>query len=108
MLSPKTNVSDILERGYYDAGYQGAMNLTAGKMGENSNQISIRAIWIARFYAYAGKKNPALKWLRMAFEERDPFLVNLGVSRDWDSLRGEPRFQDLLRQMNFPKDEKIE
>jgi len=59
----------------------------------------------ARFYAYAGKKNPALKWLRKSFEERDPHLINLGVSRDWDNLRDDPRFQDLLQQMNLP-DEK--
>ena len=44
---------------------------------------------------------PALKWLRTAFEKRDPLLVNLGVSRDWDNLRDEPKFRDLLRQMNF-------
>jgi tetratricopeptide (TPR) repeat protein len=101
----KNEIADLLESCNNEAGYQRIMNLTAKQMEKSSKQTAIRPLWIARFYAYAGKKDPALKWLRTAFEERDPILINLGVSRDWDSLRDDTRFKDLLRQMNLP-DEK--
>jgi serine/threonine-protein kinase len=98
----KNEIACLLKPAHNAAGYKEVMNLVAEKVEETYKQTAIRPIWIARFYAYAGKKDPALKWLRIAFEERDPVLVNLGVSRDWDSLRDEPEFKDLLRQMNFP------
>jgi hypothetical protein len=44
----------------------------------------------------------ALTWLKKAFEEREPFMVSLNVDPFWNSLRSEPRFQDLERRMNFP------
>jgi TolB-like protein len=103
----KNEITNLLALGYAEVGYQGAMNLAAEKMKETSKQTNIQPIWIARFYAYAGKKNPAIKWLKKSFEERDPHLVNLGVSRDWDNLRDDPRFQDLLQQMNFLDNEKF-
>jgi len=101
----KSGITSLLKPALNATGYKEAMNLVAEKVAETYKQTAIRPLWIARFYAYAGKKDPALKWLRTAFEERDPILVNLGVSRDWDNLRDDPRFKDLLRQMNLP-DEK--
>ena len=35
--------------------------------------------------------------------ERQPPMTHLGVGWDWDSLRSDPRFQALLRRMNFPE-----
>jgi hypothetical protein len=28
-------------------------------------------------------------------------MIHLGVDLDWSSLRGEPRFQDLMRRLNL-------
>jgi TolB-like protein/Tfp pilus assembly protein PilF len=49
-----------------------------------------------------GQKDQALKWLEQAYQERSPQLAWLKVARMWDPLRSDPRFQDLLRRMNFP------
>ena len=43
----------------------------------------------------------ALECLERAYVNRDPNLPYLGVPV-FDSLRGDPRFNDLLRRMNLP------
>jgi hypothetical protein len=43
-----------------------------------------------------------LRWLERAFQARDVYLVHLKVSPLYDLVRGDLRFQDLLRRMNFP------
>ena len=35
-------------------------------------------------------------------EERAPNMLYMKVGAPWDTARGDPRFQALLRQMNFP------
>jgi tetratricopeptide (TPR) repeat protein len=57
---------------------------------------------IAQIYGALGQKDEALRWLEEAYREHDGNIVLLKVFPAWDSLRSEPRFQDLLRRMNFP------
>jgi eukaryotic-like serine/threonine-protein kinase len=53
-------------------------------------------------YTGLGEKEQALGSLQKAYEERDPSMIHLKVEPIFDSLRPHPRFQDLLRRMNFP------
>jgi tetratricopeptide (TPR) repeat protein len=57
----------------------------------------------ATVYAGLGEKDQALEWLFKAFEARSNSLILLNVDPVFDSLRSDPRFQDLLRRMNFPE-----
>ena len=56
-------------------------------------------------YAYLGlgDKDRALTYLEQAYEEQDPALFYLKVWPFLDPLRPEPRFQALLRRVNFPQ-----
>ena len=54
-------------------------------------------------YVALGQKDKALTQYEAAFEKRDDGLLLLRCRLEYDSLRDEPRFQDLLRQMNFPQ-----
>ena len=56
-------------------------------------------------YAYLGlgNKDRALTYLEQAYEEQDPALFYLKVGPFLDPLRPEPRFQALLRRVNFPQ-----
>jgi serine/threonine-protein kinase len=96
-------VSEALAQGYPEGGYPGAMRLAAEKLAARSQQTYLPAVRIARLYSHAGEKERALEWLEKAYFEHETPLVHLRVSWDWDSLREEPRFQDLLRRMNFPQ-----
>jgi hypothetical protein len=48
-----------------------------------------------------GETDEAFKWLARAVEERDPKIVYLRTKPFWDGLRGDPRFQALVRQMRL-------
>jgi tetratricopeptide (TPR) repeat protein len=53
-------------------------------------------------YAALGDTDKAFAQLEKAYEDRCEFLVYLKVYPGNDPLRSDPRFQDLLRRMNFP------
>ncbi|MCH6553888.1 MAG: tetratricopeptide repeat protein [Acidobacteria bacterium] len=59
---------------------------------------------LADVYLGLGEMEQALSLLEKAYEEHDVFLVWLKNHRIYDSLRSDPRFQALLRRMNFPED----
>lgn len=58
---------------------------------------------IGRLYLRLGENQQALEWYERAFAERDPQLVWLNRVTPEHPLWDNPRFQDLLRRMNFPR-----
>jgi TolB-like protein/DNA-binding winged helix-turn-helix (wHTH) protein/Flp pilus assembly protein TadD len=59
---------------------------------------------IAAVYAGLGSKEKAFEYLEKAYQERSSDLSYfLRADLRMDSLRSDPRFQDLVRRMNFPK-----
>jgi len=60
------------------------------------------AFCLAMGYALSGKSDKALRLLEQAYEERDAMMVQLKTNPALDSLHPDPRFQDLMRRMNFP------
>jgi TolB-like protein/DNA-binding winged helix-turn-helix (wHTH) protein/Flp pilus assembly protein TadD len=59
---------------------------------------------IARVYASLGENEQALMWLEKAYNDRSSWMTRIQL---WGpalgNLRADPRFQDLLRRMNFPQ-----
>ena len=93
---------EALARGYAAGGYPEAMRLAAETLAARSRTTYVQPTVIASLYAYAGDSDRALEWLGKAHDERDPVLVGLSVGPRWDSLRDDPRFQELLRRLNLP------
>ena len=58
---------------------------------------------IASIYTQLGETELAMATLEKAYEQRHGLLVYIKVDRKWDPLRDDPRFQDLVRRMNFPE-----
>ncbi len=54
-----------------------------------------------QYFALAGEKESALEWMAQAINERDAMAPWFHVIPQFNSLRDDPRFQDLLRRMNF-------
>jgi len=56
----------------------------------------------ALVYAGLGEREQVLAWLEKAYEVRDA-SISINKRSPWfDSLRSDPRFQDLLRRMGLP------
>ena len=53
-------------------------------------------------YIGLGEKNLALGWMERAYEEHVQEMVYIRAYPGWDAFRSEPRFQALVRRMNFP------
>jgi serine/threonine protein kinase/tetratricopeptide (TPR) repeat protein len=58
---------------------------------------------VALIYDGLGDNDNVFKWLDRAFREHSASLYALRVEAWSDRLRTDPRFQELLRLMNFPK-----
>ena len=73
---------------------------------ERSSKLSehryVMASMVALIYAAMQEKDEAFRWLETAYRERSVWMVYLNVDPRLDSLRSDPRFQDLMRRMNFP------
>jgi tetratricopeptide (TPR) repeat protein len=53
----------------------------------------------ALVYAGLAEYEEALTWLERAFDDRDPYLVWIGMDPRLDRLRDHPRFQSLLERI---------
>ena len=91
-----------LNAGYRQAGYREGMKRAADVLALRAQRIHVPGIRIARLYAHAGDTDRAIRWLQKAYEAQEGPLIHLDVAWDWDSLRSDPRFQNLIRRMNFP------
>jgi len=61
----------------------------------------VRVYSIATAYARLGDHDRALAWLDKLFKERGAWIRGLKVQPQWNPLRADPRFQDLLRRARF-------
>ena len=64
----------------------------------------VAPLFIAGAYLDLGDKDHAFEWLDKAYQEHSAVLFTIKIDPSWDSLRSDPRFQDLLGRMNFTPD----
>lgn len=57
---------------------------------------------IAGIYAALGDKDQAFAWLNKAFDEHENRLGRIKVEPNYDPLRDDPRYAELLRRMDLP------
>jgi TolB-like protein/DNA-binding winged helix-turn-helix (wHTH) protein/Tfp pilus assembly protein PilF len=66
-----------------------------------SKTVPIAAHHFALIYIGMGKKEEAFAWLEKAYQQHSPMMAWLEVDQRFDTLRGEPRFQDLMRRVGL-------
>lgn len=96
-------VESALSRGYATHNYAQAMHLGAVVLADRSRHSYVPAIRIARLYAHAGDKDQVMTWLEKAYYRRESPLGHLGVAWDWDGLRDDLRFRELVRRSGLPQ-----
>ena len=91
-----------LGHAYAVAGEKAAARDALSNLKDLSKRANVSPYDIALIHAALGEKDQAFEWLEKAYEQRDSSLIFLKVDPRLDPLRSDPRFQDLLRRMNFP------
>ena len=94
---------EAMDRGYAESGPRGAVCEAAEVLAARSKLRYVSSTDIALSYVHCERSDEAFYWLEKAYAERDPFLTLLAVDPDWDPIRSDPRFQKLVRLMNFPE-----
>ncbi len=73
-----------------------------GKLLDIAGTRFVSPYFLASAYAGLGDKQKAFEWLETAFRERSDWMTYLKVDPELDSLRSDPRFQELVCRMGLP------
>jgi serine/threonine protein kinase/tetratricopeptide (TPR) repeat protein len=66
-----------------------------------SQRKYVSPVSVASLHAALDQKDQAFEWLDKAFRERDNDLVMLKIEPQWDGLRSDPRFSELLKKIGL-------
>jgi hypothetical protein len=78
-----------------------AAQATVDKLRAGAFSSRISPYSVALIYAAMGRKADALDWLEKGYCEKETWMPWINVLVEWDSLRSEPRFADLLSRFNL-------
>jgi tetratricopeptide (TPR) repeat protein len=95
-------IEEALTQGYAQSGYSGATRRAADILVARARKTYVSPSDVAELYALAGEKAQALGWLEKGLEVHDPRMPENSLHLVFETLRSDPRFQDLLRRMNLP------
>ena len=79
-------------------------HITLSYYQKKSKTQYVAALTIAQAYIDLGDKDRMFEWFKKAYQEHSTGLYDIALEPPSDSLRSDPRFQDLLRRMNLPID----
>jgi TolB-like protein/DNA-binding winged helix-turn-helix (wHTH) protein/Flp pilus assembly protein TadD len=92
----------MLAETYAAAGRSDEAQEILAQLQERAHQQYVTPYMIGRVYTALGMKDEAFRWLEAAYEERAAWMVMLKRDPGLSTLRSDPRFETLLRRMNFP------
>jgi len=92
----------FLGQAYAAAGCENEARKILEQLKEPSKHRYVTPYLVGRVFAALGKKEDAFRWLETGYRGRDAWMVSLKTEPQFDGLRPDPRFDDLLRRMNFP------
>ena len=92
-----------LGHAYALAGHKGKALKILDELKELSKKEYVPSFQIALVLVGLEETDQAFAWLEKAYEEREVRLPNIRLASVFDPLRDDPRFQSLLRRMNFPE-----
>lgn len=95
--------ADALDRGYREGGYAAALESVAELFVERLATGDAAPWQIGTLYTRSGRREEAMHYLELAYEEHDPNIPYLSVDPIFDFLRDEPRFQALLDGLGLPR-----
>jgi tetratricopeptide (TPR) repeat protein len=102
-LAGDDEAAQDLGRDFAASGYPAAMKAlyrkTLAFLEEAAKYAYVSPVHFAVLHAQLGQKDEAFSWLEKAFEERQPWLGQLKVDPQFEPLRSDPRFGQLIRRV---------
>jgi tetratricopeptide (TPR) repeat protein len=98
----RSDVVAALDSGFAEGGFAGAMRRAAETEASRAKKSGTASVLVATLYLRGGDRERALEWLERSYAARDNAMPYLSIAPVYDGLRGDPRFQSLLRRMNLP------
>ncbi len=99
-LSNDLYTLSFLGTGYAMAGQRDEAMKILEQLMEESKVKNVSSFGIALIYTCLGEKDQAFLWLERVYQERES-ASRINVYPQFDPLRDDPRFTDLLRRMNL-------
>jgi len=99
-----TGARAALEAGYSLAGPTGALKSLADFLVARSEQTMVDAFRIGEAYARAGSVDEAFHWLNVAVDQGSFEVIWIGFRPDFDYLRSDPRYAQLMQRVGQPVD----
>lgn len=94
----------VLETAYRRGGYPAWVRAQLDPaFADPSKAEYVSDVTRAEVYAQLGNKEKAFALLGRSLASHDDYLFWLNLRRDFDSLRSDPRFPDLLRRIGLPQ-----
>ncbi|HJQ22818.1 MAG TPA: FlgO family outer membrane protein [Blastocatellia bacterium] len=88
-------------KAFADTGLKGFYRQRLDFLLAQSAHNRIQPTTLASLYASLGETEQALSWLERAVEQHEGEVIWLKARRDYDSLRRDPRFANLLKRINL-------
>jgi serine/threonine protein kinase/Tfp pilus assembly protein PilF len=92
----------LMAQSYAAAGRTAEALEVLNELIDRSERSHSGAFLIADVYALLGDFDKTLVWLEQAYKQHDALLVFLNVWPEFETLRGDARFQDLVRRVGIP------
>jgi adenylate cyclase len=90
-----------LKEVYAVSGWKGFWRKRLELMEAEAGKRSLPTYTLARIHARLGNNNQALGWLQKAYDKHSDYLVLLKVDPLLNSLRPDPRFTKLMRDIGL-------
>ncbi len=85
-----------------EASYRRAVSRRITLLKEGAKSRYVSPMTIAELCVRLGDNEQAIAWLEKAYQEHASGLTDLKTDPLYDSVRSDPRFQDLLRRVGLP------
>jgi adenylate cyclase len=86
---------------YADAGNKARARQILEELEEKARREYVPPLALAMAHMAVGDLDGTFAWLDKMYEERTPWLIFMNEHARYDRLRGDPRFQQLLRKIGF-------
>ena len=94
-----------LDSGYRSGGWPAAerkaLDVLLAQQRAHVNRLA--SYQIAAHFADLGDKDHAMEWLNICYQQHNPLLAELPTDFVFDSMRSDPRYQEFVRKVGFPK-----